>query len=265
VFTQGSHLQIGHNINCAATIYPLTDPEDQSLGEFIPTGCKSVERVLGGGLALGKVTLIYGEAGAGKSSLLIQCALQIGRDGRDTLYIDPDRTFSATRFSQIAAQESEELSRHIYLLQPNSFADLCNVVENLAAYLTKQMALVAIDGLTSLYRLGIGNRKNAFRMNRDLNRIMATLSEFAASSKIAVAVTSQVSERITPESGSNRLEPVAHRVLRHWANVIVNLKKTNRTGVRICNLEKPALPGSESSAYFVLTEKGISDLRGSSD
>jgi len=260
VFTRRPDIQEAQDINCTTAIYPRVYSEDLSLDKFIPTGCRSVDKILGGGVAPSKVTLIYGEFGTGKSSFVIQCAVQIGKDGRDTLYIDPDKSFSATRFSQIAGDESRELSKHIFLLQPRNFTELCGLVENLADYQTNQMALVAIDGLTSLYRLGLSNERDAFRLNRDLNRMMATLSEFAASSRMAVIVTSQVSEKIVNERGLNRLEPVAHRVLRHWARVILNVKTTSRTGVRSCHLEKPVRPESEALAYFALTDEGISDL-----
>ncbi|RJS79912.1 DNA repair and recombination protein RadB, partial [Candidatus Bathyarchaeota archaeon] len=40
----------------------------------ISTGCTSLDDLLGGGITSGSITLIYGEAETGKTSLAIQCA-----------------------------------------------------------------------------------------------------------------------------------------------------------------------------------------------
>jgi DNA repair protein RadA/Sms len=45
----------------------------------IPTGSEEFDRVLGGGLVVGSVTLIGGEPGIGKSTLLLQSAAQLAR------------------------------------------------------------------------------------------------------------------------------------------------------------------------------------------
>ena len=46
---------------------------------------EELNRVLGGGLVLGSLTLVGGEPGIGKSTLLLQTALQLA--GRKVLYI----------------------------------------------------------------------------------------------------------------------------------------------------------------------------------
>lgn len=51
----------------------------------IPTGSEEFDRVLGGGLVVGSVTLIGGEPGIGKSTLLLQSAAQLARQV-STLY-----------------------------------------------------------------------------------------------------------------------------------------------------------------------------------
>ena len=45
-----------------------------------PTGIGELDRVLGGGLVPGSVTLLGGEPGIGKSTLLLQVASELARD-----------------------------------------------------------------------------------------------------------------------------------------------------------------------------------------
>ena len=52
----------------------VAEPEARS-----PTGFGEFDRVLGGGLVPGSVTLIGGEPGIGKSTLLLQCAAALAQ------------------------------------------------------------------------------------------------------------------------------------------------------------------------------------------
>lgn len=60
--------------------------------ERIPTGLGELDRVLGGGLVPGAVTLVGGEPGVGKSTLLLQAAACLGRAGRTVLYVSGEES-----------------------------------------------------------------------------------------------------------------------------------------------------------------------------
>src|SRR5690606_31284970 len=51
------------------------------------TGIEEFDRILGGGLVAGSVTLIGGEPGIGKSTLLLQVALKMAGAGGPSLYV----------------------------------------------------------------------------------------------------------------------------------------------------------------------------------
>ena len=51
------------------------------------TGIAELDRVLGGGLVAGSVTLVGGEPGVGKSTLLLQAAASLASDGARCLYV----------------------------------------------------------------------------------------------------------------------------------------------------------------------------------
>ncbi|HET6966263.1 MAG TPA: DNA repair protein RadA [Acidimicrobiales bacterium] len=58
----------------------------------IPTGVAELDRVLGGGLVPSSVTLIAGEPGIGKSTLLLQMAGGLARRGRRTLLVSAEES-----------------------------------------------------------------------------------------------------------------------------------------------------------------------------
>jgi DNA repair protein RadA/Sms len=57
-----------------------------------PTGIGELDRVLGGGLVSGSVTLIGGDPGIGKSTLLLQLADRLARSGRRVLYVSGEES-----------------------------------------------------------------------------------------------------------------------------------------------------------------------------
>ena len=71
----------------------------RALKRAITTGCGALDLLLDGGLPLGEVVLIYGEAETGKTTLAMQCATNAVRMGLKTLYVDSDGTFSPARLT----------------------------------------------------------------------------------------------------------------------------------------------------------------------
>ncbi|HUH06516.1 MAG TPA: DNA repair protein RadA [Egibacteraceae bacterium] len=61
------------------------------------TGLGELDRVLGGGLVPGSVTLVGGEPGAGKSTLLLQAAQSLASAGRTVLYISAEESPAQVR------------------------------------------------------------------------------------------------------------------------------------------------------------------------
>ncbi|MFC4455619.1 DNA repair protein RadA [Deinococcus sonorensis] len=62
-----------------------------------PSGILELDRVLGGGLVAGGVTLIGGEPGIGKSTLLLQVADLIARGGNTVLYVAGEESLEQIR------------------------------------------------------------------------------------------------------------------------------------------------------------------------
>src|SRR4051812_22795854 len=65
--------------------------------EPVPTGIAEFDRVLGGGLVPGSVTLVGGEPGVGKSTLLLQVLVQPARDGATVLYVSGEESAQQIR------------------------------------------------------------------------------------------------------------------------------------------------------------------------
>ncbi|MBX5328190.1 MAG: ATPase domain-containing protein [Candidatus Bathyarchaeota archaeon] len=191
----------------------------------IPTGCRTIDKILEGGIHSKTISLIYGEAETGKTTLAMQCAVNCAKKGYKTLFVDCDGTFSALRLSQIASESFKEIADLVILAKPNNFREQATLIDQLTNLIAKNFGLVVIDTITSLYRAKIAESpEKAFDLNRELNRQMALLAQNAKTQKVAVLVTSQV--RSVFNDTYVRVEPVATRVLKFWAETIIEMKPT---------------------------------------
>lgn len=204
------------------------------------------------------VSLIYGEAETGKSAFAMQCAVNCALQGSKTLFIDCDGTFSAKRLNQISRGKFDEIAELIVLLKPSSFREQTIVVDQLPNFIVKNVGLVVFDTITSLYRADVSESpEKAFSLNRELNRQVASLAQIAKTQKVAVVLVSQVHTVFKEEYVS--IEPVATRVLKFWAETILNMKPTESPTIIKAILEKIATGSHPVTCHLKIGESGISE------
>jgi DNA repair protein RadB len=231
----------------------------RGLQKFVPTGCISLDKLLGGGFPADGVSLIYGEAETGKTSLAVQCAVNCARRGYKSLFIDVDGTFSSERLSQIAEYDYEKIAPFIIIMRPTTFQEQIKTMDNLEKMITKKFGLIVVDTITSLYRVEINDPKEAFTSNRELNRQLAVLTQIAKTRGVAALVISQV--RSVPLGEKVEMEPVATRVLNYWSDVVLDLKQTGQTRViKVLREKHPKIKGT-GFCYVKIESSGICDYR----
>jgi DNA repair protein RadB len=222
----------------------------------ISTGCKKIDGILEGGIPNRKVSLVYGEAETGKTTLAMQCAVNCARRGYKTLFVDCDGTFSVRRLSQIALTDFENIADLIILMKPNNFSEQAIVIDRLTDYITKSFGLVVIDTFTSLYRVAVAESpEKTFELNRELNRQMACLAQIAKTQKIAVLTTSQVQSVFDEALVS--IEPVATRVLKFWADTIIVMKPTGNSQIIKAIFEKSPKKVQPLTCHLKIEKTGI--------
>ncbi len=229
--------------------------------EKVPTGCRTIDKILEGGIPFEIVSLIYGEAETGKTTLAMQCAVNCARKGYKILFVDCDGTFSARRLSQIGSAKFDEIAELIVLMKPNSFREQTAVVDQLPNCITKNHGLIVVDTITSLYRAKVAESpEETFELNRELNRQMALLAQIAKTHKIAVLITSQV--RSVFNEAHVSIEPVATRVLKFWAGTIIAMNPTESAKIVKAVLERGPKTRKRVqliTCHLKLEEKGMHD------
>jgi RecA/RadA recombinase len=224
----------------------------------IRTGSKCIDSNLGEGISPKTVTLIYGEPETGKTTLAIQCAVSCASQNYKTLFVDCDNTFSAKRLLQISADKFDQIAEQIILVKPKDFREQTAVVDRIQEYTEKNFGLIIIDTFTTLYGAKVAELSGkAFNVNRELNRQLAILAETSRIRKIPIIITSQVRSVFDDQMFSVR--PVATRVLKFWADIIIALKPTGYTQIIKAVLEKKGAEIGEVMCYVQIGANGISD------
>ena len=226
---------------------------------FVQTGCISLDKLLGGGFPAKTVSLIYGEAETGKTSLAVQCAVNCTRRGYKVLYIDSDGSFSYERLSQIAEYDFEKIAPNIIITRPTTFQEQTQAIDHLEKIITNKFGLIVVDTATSLYRVGPTTAKETYIANRELNRQLAVLTQIAKTVGVPVIVVSQV--RSVPFRDGFETKPVATRVLNYWSDVIVDMKQAGQTRtIKVLREKHPKIKGT-GFVYVKIENSGIVDYQ----
>lgn len=206
------------------------------------------------------INLIYGEAETGKTTLAMQCAVNCAKQGRKTLFVDCDDTFSVERLGQITSKTFAETAELIFLTKPHNFHEQAAIIDQLTEYTKNNFTFTIFDTFTSLYRLAVSESPSkTFELNRELNRQLAVLAQTARINKIALLITSQVRSVLDQAPMSARVEPVATRVLKFWATAIIALTPTENPQIVEMTLEKNPRKLQTRTHLLRIEESGMHD------
>jgi DNA repair protein RadB len=216
----------------------------------LPSGCQSLDLLLGGGFESGIITQLYGESGTGKSNIVMQLSVQAVARGFRVIFIDTEG-FSAERFKQIAGDGAEEMAAKIMIFEPMSLEQQAFSIREATKISGRDVGLIVLDSATSLYRVLLESEDNR-PVRRTLTAQLSELQELARRQKIPAVITNQVYVDIE----KNSLRPLGGTSLEHMCKAIIFLEKIGE-GLRSARLMKHrSLPEGEV-AQFRLTFRGV--------
>ncbi|XP_047255668.1 DNA repair protein RAD51 homolog 4 isoform X2 [Capsicum annuum] len=132
---------------------------------FLPTGCKSIDTFLLGGLREGYLTELVGTSSSGKTQICLQAASAVAKSWGKIVFLDSGNSFSPKRVSQIITQTSDlsayEVDKGLQQVMNNivclSVFDIFTLFEvlhqlknNLRSQIDQHIRMVIIDSISSL-------------------------------------------------------------------------------------------------------------------
>lgn len=226
------------------------------MNEPIPTGCASVDALLGGGLERGVVTQLYGAPASGKTNIALSAAIRTAASGATALYIDTEG-ISLDRFEALARASADDgdveaVTSRVIISDAVDFEEQREAVRD-AGDLAERVDLIVLDSATGFYRLERDSDDGGETLRAVAEQITHLLA-LARRHDIAVLTTNQV--YADPESDSGRSRPLGGHTLTHWSGVVVRLERF-RGGNRRATLEKHRSKAAGETARFRIVEDGL--------
>jgi len=217
----------------------------------VPFQCAPLDEMLDGGIESGCLTLIYGEAGTGKTNLCLVLANNLAQQGRKTVYVDSEGV-SLQRLRQMAGEDQERALRGVLVSEVHSLEEQDRMIGKAIklAEGNPDIGLIVVDSITMFYRLASKDDERAER--RVLAGQSAKLLTLARKMNLPVVVTSQVYTDV--ETGA--FEALGGNVLHHNAKTIIRLEWLAPSKRRAVLMKHRHLAEGRA-AVFYLTDRGI--------
>jgi DNA repair protein RadA/Sms len=202
-----------------------------------PTGVGELDRVLGGGLVPGSVTLLGGEPGIGKSTLLTQVAAAMARrPGAPVLYV------AAEESSQQVRLRAERLGGLVAGLWLASETSLPAIVGHLDAV---RPAVVVIDSIQTIAEPALGSAPGSVAQVREC---AARLVREAKARRMAVVLVGHV----TKDGGL-----AGPRVLEHMVDTVLSFEGERHHALRLLRAVKHRFGDTTGLGLFEMSGGGL--------
>lgn len=218
---------------------------------LVPFHCPPLDDMMAGGIESGCLTLIYGEAGTGKTNLCLTLAKNLAREGRKTIYVDSEGV-SLLRLRMIAGEDQEKVMKEVLVSEVHSLEDQDRMIGKAIklAEGNPDVGLLVVDSMTMFYRLASKDDERAER--RVLAGQSAKLLTAARKLNLPVVVTSQVYTDV--ETGA--FEALGGNVLHHNAKTIIKVERLAPSKRRAVLMKHRHLAEGRSGIFY-LTDRGI--------
>ena len=204
------------------------------------------DSLLGGGLAQGVLTHLYGQPSSGKTNFALMACVSAAKKGK-IVYIDSEGGFSTERLKQITGDETEHVLKEILLIKPTSFEE-----QKVALTKTQDLvaqggvSLVVIDSIALLYRL------EEERDIREFGRMLAKLLRIARKYSIPVLMLNQV----YTDLNSGKITPVGGGINEYWSKIMVEAG-VGANGERFLILKKHLHKPAGLRVDYRITQDGV--------
>jgi DNA repair protein RadA/Sms len=206
---------------------------DALIGGPQSTGIDELDRVLGGGLVPGSVTLLGGEPGIGKSTLLLQLAATWPTR---TLYVSGEESAQQVR---LRAERLGAIGPHLWLLAETSLPHV------LASLDTAQPQLVIIDSIQSVADPDLGSAPGSVVQVRGCTHRLVAEAKRRGIPMVLVG-------HVTKDGGL-----AGPRVLEHIVDTVLSFEGDRHHALRLLRAVKHRFGSTNELGVFEMVERGL--------
>jgi DNA repair protein RadA/Sms len=202
----------------------------------LPTGIDEVDRVLGGGLVPGSVTLVGGEPGIGKSTLLLQLAASVAATGRRVLYVTAEESATQVRSR---AERLGAVVADLWLVAETSVPRVVAVIDEV------DPEVVIVDSVQALVVPELGSAPGSVAQVRESAFRLVTEARARGTATVLVGHVTKDGALAGP------------RVLEHVVDTVVSFEGDRHGGLRLLRATKHRFGSTADVGVFEMGEAGL--------
>lgn len=221
----------------------LSDVSAGRIGERIGTGFGQLDDVLGGGLMPGGVTLLAGQPGIGKSTLLLQLVLAIGTN-EPVLYISGEE--SAGQIKLRAERLSQKLPENVSLVATTSADDIAATIAG------GEYRLVIVDSMQTIAMAEVASAPG-------------TVSQITNSANVIIRAAKATNTSVVLVGHVTKEGSIAGpKVLEHLVDVVLAFEGDRYGGFKMLRAAKNRYGSTAEVAILEMDGEGLKEVENAS-
>lgn len=205
----------------------------------IPTGIAECDRLMGGGVVRGSLSLIGGDPGIGKSTLMLQLSNALANQGLTVLYVCGEESIEQTG---LRAKRLGIHSERVLLLAETSFAQIKHQIGEI------KPDILIIDSIQIVYKNELSSAPGSVSQVRE---IATECMHIAKGKNIATFLIGHVTK-----SG----EIAGPRVLEHIVDTVFYFEGDQHHNYRMIRVVKNRFGSTDEVAVFQMGTGGLSEV-----
>ncbi len=237
----------GHGLTGASSPRKLTEVEGD-VDERLPLSIGEFARVLGGGIVPGSIVLVGGDPGIGKSTLLLQVALELARESL-VLYVSGEESERQIKMRAVRLLKDEkgEMPDGLLLVTETNLEAILGHIQ------ATRPALVVVDSIQTTYLPELESTSGSVTQVREC---ASRLRELAKGSGVAVFLIGHV----TKEGAI-----AGPRVLEHIVDTVLYLEGDRFQSYRLLRSVKNRFGATSEVGVFEMGERGMVEISNPSE
>ena len=207
--------------------------------ERFNTGIEELNRVLGGGLVKGSLTLISGDPGIGKSTLLLQTAKNICDKYGKVLYVSGEESEEQIK---MRGDRLNAVSKELYIVSETN-------VEVIEGYIDEiKPIFVIIDSIQTLFKTSISSAPGSVSQVRECSNELMRIGKTKGIPLFIVAHVTKQGELAGP------------RVLEHMVDTVLYFEGERNQEFRILRTMKNRFGTTSEIGVFEMGQEGLNQI-----
>lgn len=212
--------------------------------EKVHTGIKELDRVLGGGIVPGSLTLVGGDPGIGKSTLLLQVCKNLSASGHSVLYISGEESLKQIK---IRANRMGEFSDKLTLLCETNLETIEEAIRRF------KPEMVIIDSIQTMYSDNVSAAPGSVSQVRESTGLFLQL---AKGLNVSIFIVGHVTKEGTV---------AGPRVLEHMVDTVLYFEGDRHASYRILRGVKNRFGSTNEIGVFEMRQVGLVEVENPSE